>query len=49
MRILSVLLMTLAAVAVAQDCCEDPPGCGCPDNCSGVIIILNRQEEAFSN
>ncbi|KAK7013954.1 hypothetical protein R3P38DRAFT_3004280, partial [Favolaschia claudopus] len=18
-----------------QDCCEDPPGCGCPDNCSG--------------
>ncbi|KAJ7606937.1 hypothetical protein DFH06DRAFT_1347712 [Mycena polygramma] len=19
-----------------QDCCEDPPGCGCPDFCSGA-------------
>ncbi|OTB04126.1 hypothetical protein M426DRAFT_11751 [Hypoxylon sp. CI-4A] len=20
-----------------QDCCEDPPGCGCTDNCCGNI------------
>lgn len=36
MRFISLILMALAAVAVAQDCCEDPPGCGCPDFCSGV-------------
>ncbi|KAJ7731043.1 hypothetical protein B0H16DRAFT_205942 [Mycena metata] len=23
-----------------QDCCEDPPGCGCPDFCSGACARL---------
>jgi hypothetical protein len=30
---------------VRQDCCEDPPGCGCPDFCSGVSDRIARTQK----